>query len=202
MQMAPRAIWTERYKNSSLKSQAGDDWLQKHCEMINSVDGLILDLGCGWGHDTVYLNQIEKKVVSFDFCSEVLRAIPKSKFTFSMAGAIEQLPFSKNSFQLIIANLSLHYFLPPTMTTILDCIEQILRPNGSLLVRVNSVKDYNYGSRGNMYEQINGELKVFYSKETFREVFNRFTIEYLEEDVTLCYGKPKHVIESKMRVRA
>lgn len=56
------------------------------------------------------------------------------------------LPFENNFTDLIICDLSLHYFREKTTFEILEEIKRVLKPDGILLFKVNSVKDVNHGA--------------------------------------------------------
>ncbi|TFH06301.1 MAG: class I SAM-dependent methyltransferase [Spirochaetales bacterium] len=51
------------------------------------------------------------------------------------------LPFRSGEFDVVIANLCLHYFDTPTTEGVLSEIARVLNPDGLLLARVNSFDD-------------------------------------------------------------
>lgn len=57
------------------------------------------------------------------------------------------LPFEDNLTDIIISDLSLHYFTEQKTFEILDEIKRVLKPNGLLFFRVNLINDVNYGAR-------------------------------------------------------
>jgi methylase of polypeptide subunit release factors len=74
------------------------------------------------------------------------------------------------------------------MFKIIDEIERVLKPNGLLLLRVNSVKDVNHGSSdGEEVEKhfrrtlIDG-YKRFFDRDEIEHFFNRFEIIYANEE--------------------
>jgi ubiquinone/menaquinone biosynthesis C-methylase UbiE len=58
----------------------------------------------------------------------------------------KKLPFEDASISVIIADLSLHYFNAVTTKSIIKEIKRVLKPNGYLIGRVNSVNDINCGA--------------------------------------------------------
>lgn len=56
------------------------------------------------------------------------------------------LPFDDNFTDIIISDLSMHYFTKQKTCEILKEMKRVLKPNGILLFRVNSVKDVNHGA--------------------------------------------------------
>ena len=117
-----------------------DLWLDEYKEILESnKDNEILDLGCGIGADTLYLIERGYNVLSCDFSNEALKSIqdniPNSKTLY--LDMMKKFPIKDNTYSLIIADLSLHYF--DNETTI-----HIMR--GILLSRVASVNDFNFGA--------------------------------------------------------
>lgn len=171
-----------------------DDWLERFQNEVNNCKTPIIDLGCGIGNDTKYLIEKGKEVIPCDFSPIAIQNInknfPEIKRTevFDMT---EGLPFEDNYTELIIADLSIHYFVEEVTFYILDEIKRVLKPNGTLLFRVNSINDTNYGAGSgkeiehHLYEVSiqNGSLKRFFDKEDIDKFFEGWKILYLNEDI-------------------
>lgn len=126
-----------------------DLWLDEYKEILESnKDNEILDLGCGIGADTLYLIERGYNVLSYDFSNEALKSIqdniPNSKTLY--LDMMKKFPIKDNTYSLIIADLSLHYFDNETTIHIMREIKRILNNNGILLSRVASVNDFNFGA--------------------------------------------------------
>ena len=126
-----------------------DLWLDEYKEILaNNRNNEILDLGCGIGADTLYLIERGYRVLSSDFSNEALKSIqeniPNSK-TLHL-DMRKKFPIEDNSYSLIIADLSLHYFDNETTIHIMNEIKRILKQDGILLSRVASVNDFNFGA--------------------------------------------------------
>lgn len=126
-----------------------DLWLDEYKEILESnKDNEILDLGCGIGADTLYLIERGYNVLSCDFSNEALKSIqdniPNSKTLY--LDMMKKFPIKDNTYSLIIADLSLHYFDNETTIHIMREIKRILNNNGILLSRVTSVNDFNFGA--------------------------------------------------------
>lgn len=126
-----------------------DLWLDEYKEILESnKDNEILDLGCGIGADTLYLIERGYNVLSCDFSNEALKSIqdniPNSKTLYLYM--MKKFPIKDNTYSLIIADLSLHYFDNETTIHIMREIKRILNNNGILLSRVASVNDFNFGA--------------------------------------------------------
>ena len=126
---------------------AYDLWLDEYIDLFDE-DKEILDLGCGIGADTLYLLEKGYKVLSTDFSNEALQSIknniPNSKTMY--LDMRDNFPFEENSYSIIVADLSLHYFDNETTIHIMNEIKRILSNNGILLARVASVNDFNFGA--------------------------------------------------------
>lgn len=122
-------------------------WLEMFNEEIDKCKTPIIDLGCGSGNDSLYLINRGKTVIACDYSKNAIekikKNIPEIKRTenFDMR---EGLPFEDDYTDLIIADLSLHYFSEKVTFDILGEIRRVLKPEGLLLFRVNSTKDTNY----------------------------------------------------------
>ncbi len=197
--------WNKEHKkwiNNEIKM---DDWLDKYQDLIKNTKSKILDLGCGLGNDSLYLKELNKEVIAVDYSKEAL------DFVSSHIQGIETLeldiskplPFKNNEFELIIADLSLHYFSKDTTIKIMKEIKRILKGGGILLARVNSIDDINFGSKEgvkieNNYYFVNGYNKRFFD---FNDIFYYFEIigEVTEEEKEMNrYAKPKKVYEVKV----
>ena len=157
-----------------------DLWLDEYKDILDqNKDKEILDLGCGIGADTLYLLERGYNVLSCDFSNEALKSIqnniPNSKTLY--LDMMKVFPIKDNSYSLIIADLSLHYFDKETTIHIMSEIKRILRKGGILLSRVASVNDYNFGA--GLGEQL--EKNYYFEGDYTKRFFNL-------EDVNKYFG--------------
>ncbi len=197
--------WNNEHKkwiNSEIKM---DDWLDQYQDIIINTNTKIVDLGCGLGNNSLYLKRLNKEVIGVDFSKEALEFIKNNiKDVETLEVDISNpLPFNDNQFDLVIADLSLHYFDNKTTIKIMKEIKRILKDNGVLLARVNSINDFNYGSNKgikleNNYYFVNGYNKRFFD---LNDVFYYFGIigkvESKEKTMNR-YSKIKKVYEIKV----
>ena len=169
-----------------------DDWLDEFKDIIDNVNSEIIDLGCGvTGNNTLYLLENNKKVLSCDFAEEALNVIQKhisnaKTICFDMA---ETFPFSDNYTQLIIADLSIHYFLKEVTENIINEIKRVLKPNGYLIFRVNSTNSTEYKKLQEQGKEkiedkfffSKGIKKRFFDENDLKEFFKDWEIEYMKE---------------------
>ena len=179
-----------------------DDWLDKFSDIIDNCQTPILDLGCGYGNDTLYLMNKGKKVISCDQSTNVIKNIKKNipnVYDTKCFNMLDGMPFEDNSFQIIIADLCLHYFREKDVFNILNEIQRILIPGGYLIFRVNSINDVNHGSgqgseiEPHLYLTNDRGLKRFFNEDDIRYFFKNFEIEYLKEEIMTRYKLEKRL---------
>ena len=200
--MAFENYWNETHKKYSINKPTYDDWLDKYSLTLNKCKSPVLDLGCGLGNDTLYLVKKGFSVIACDYSNVALEQVNQNiKDVKTMQLDISlPLPFEDNSFDLIIADLSLHYFDEKTTINIMKEIKRILKPNGNLLARVNSTSDLNYGAgKGEKLEDnyyfVEGYNKRFFSINDAEKFFSIIGKTRIVEAEMLRYAKPKKVIE-------
>jgi len=194
-----RKEWDEIYKNLGNKKPEYDLWLDKYEGILReSRDLPIIDLGCGYGNDTLYLHERGHSVISCDLSEEALERLTHfiAEPVIKQFDMLNGLPFEKDSARLIIADLSLHYFYWEDTKRVLHDIGRLLVNGGHLLCRVNSVRDTNHGAgqgrriEKNYYE-VQGRLKRFFDGDCLEELFKDWSIEFMHEAPLYRYGKDK-----------
>lgn len=153
----------------------------------------ILELGCGAGNDSNYFAMLGHQVLATDF-SEV--AIEKNRefykndnLTFEVLDISNALPFKNNSYDLVYARLSLHYFTDEKTREIVGEIARILKPGGLLAFVCKSTSDPKYGVgkmiEKDMYEN-GGHVRHFFSKnyteKLLQDEFETLKLEEGEEE--------------------
>ena len=179
-----------------------DDWLEKFDEIIENADLPIIDLGCGSGNDTLYLINKNKKVISCDLSENAISNIKKNFpeiLDAKVVNMLDGLPFDDNSADLIIADLSLHYFNKNDTIYIINEIKRVLSNNGHLIFRVNSINDVNHGAgkgtevEKNLFLTNDNRLKRFFDIEDINYFFGSFEIEYIKEEIMTRYELEKRL---------
>ena len=179
-----------------------DNWLNKYVHLFNK-NSRVVELGCGRAYCSKYLlDNGFKNIIACDISKEVLKmvnsSIPELKtLLFDMSNG---LPFSDNSKDVIIADLSLHYFDLNTTNFIFDEIYRVLTTDGLLIARVNATNDKlhipdnskeiekNYYYDGDIY-------KRFFEYNDFNTLFNGFDVCNLTQENMDRYEKPKMLWE-------
>ena len=197
-----KEYWNETHKKYEQNEITYDNWLDSYLDIIESCNTKVLDLGCGMGNDTLYLKKKGKSLLACDY-SDVAIDYINNKIKDVETKIIDislPLPFKDNSFALIIADLSLHYFSDTITKNIMLEIKRILTKNGYLIARVNSVFDFNYGAnKGKRIEDnfyfIDGYNKRFFNEKEAYKYFSLIGEVKIKEGEMLRYTKPKKVIE-------
>ncbi len=188
-----------------------DLWLDEYKDILEqNKDKEILDLGCGIGADTLYLLERGYNVLSCDFSNEALKSIqdniPNSK-TLHL-DMRKEFPIEDDSYSLIIADLSLHYFDNETTIHIMNEIKRILKQDGTLLSRVASVNDFNFGAGVGEELEKNYYFEGDYTKRFFDlDDVNKYfgiigSVEAEETQMTRDeaeYSKPKVLYKIKVK---
>lgn len=197
-------FWNEKYVKRSVDSREEimtDDWLQNFEKWIGTCEK-VLDLGCGGGNDTRLFLEKGKTVSVCDqsaACIEnIKRIFPEvtSAVCFHMPGIF---PFDDETFDVVCADLSLHYFTEKDTFAILKEIKRILVPKGYLIVRVNSMKDVNHGAgvgeeaEHHLFKTDDGMFKRFFDKTDVEYFFASFDILFCEEQDMHRYSALKKV---------
>ncbi len=191
--------WNKIYRTCGAENPTYDYWLGKYDHLLKeSRDLPIMDLGCGSGNDTIYLHQRGFKTVSCDYSDEALRRLSGlvNSATTVCFDMLDGLPFPSNTFKVIVANLSLHYFSWHDTEGVATEIRRILMKNGYLLCRVNSVGDTEHGAgQGTPIEEnycdVGGKRKRFFDEKQLEKLFRRWEILHCVEQRMMRTGKTK-----------
>lgn len=181
-----------------------DPWLDKWLDLIKqkSTGGLILELGCGSGWDTVELLRTGYRVIATDLSTGNLSA---AKSAAPLADNVRldhshPLPLATASVDVMVASLTLHYFSWNVTMQIGAELKRCLKTDSMLLARFNSTNDVHYGaSSGNEIEphfyQVGTHTKRFFDEASVRSFLQDWDIQFLEENIINRYEQPKCVWE-------
>lgn len=193
--------WDEYYR--SLKGISIDKWLEDYSALF-SKDITVLDLGSGNGANIPFLLSKTNNVFALDYSESAINIIINKYHIEAIASDMRMsLPYDDQSFEIVICDLSLHYFSASETNSILEEIKRIMHKKGTLLARLNSSNDIKHGAkRGteieNGYYEYEGRRKRFFDKEMIERFFGKyFIIEYLKEKRTGKYLEEKVLWEMK-----
>lgn len=146
----------------------------------------ILELGCGQGQDGRYFASHGHSVLSTDNEQSALEKaeakVPnqiRSRLKIQNLD-LSDLPFElvDESFDVVYAHLSLHYFDSLKTEKIFSEIHRVLKPGGILAFFVNSTSDPEY-KQGELietdYYRVDGMAKRYFSVQTAKDFATNFT---------------------------
>ena len=186
------AVWRDLHK-----AYKDRNWISKPSLFAETainyfpVEGKVLDLGAGQGQDSRFFAGRDHEVVSTDL-EEIALEQSKAKLTDGLRQKItlqrvdlrEKLPFEDDTFDVIYAHLSLHYFDYATTVQLFAEIQRVLKSGGVLAFFTNSVHDpeYNTGTKlEDDYFQIDKIAKRYFSVDTARAFARNFDVILLDD---------------------
>lgn len=190
-----------------------DGWLERHADTY-PAGARVLELGCGDGVDAAWLAARGHLVTACDLDPDVLRSAVRTIGTERLlrVDTREMLPFRNDSFDAVVASLTLHYFTWETTLRAFAEIHRVLADLGVLAFRVNASDDLEFGAldgeevepglrryaaSGTGYGE--GQMKRFFDEPMVRNCLDGFAIESLEHRVVARWAKPKQVWECRAR---
>lgn len=199
-----RAYWDRLYSLEPHQNPPNyDGWLDKYDAIWKRADNII-DLGCGCGVNAVFLREQGIQTIACDFSETALARVRAllpgiQTLCFDLS---EGLPFDDGVLDLVIADLSLHYFTRDCTLRSLRDIRRALSPTGHLLCRVNSMrefeqnepKDENTEIEPHLYESRKG-LKRFFGRDDILTFFADWKDKQCFETILYKYGAAKYVWE-------
>lgn len=192
--------WDTRHSCYEREKIKVDDWLVPFEKIISDSKKPILDIGCGGGNDTLFFIGKGKKVIP---CDQSPSAIANIKKNFPEVEAarvfnfLDGFDFADESFDIICADLCLHYFRRDDTSFILQELKRILTPGGHIFVRVNSIKDTLHGAgegvevEKHVYKMDDGTIKRFFDEDDIKEIFSGFTTLFCKEQKMYRYSSEK-----------
>lgn len=153
--------------------------------------GKILELGAGLGQDSIYFASKGFEVTCTDFdITSASSAIGEdvalsSKIDIQQLDLRDSFDLRDETYDVVYAHLSLHYFDHETTGRIFDDIHRVLKPNGVIAFFTNSTSDPEYGTGKEIeadYFDIDGTAKRYLSIETAGAYANKFTTILLDDN--------------------
>lgn len=164
-------------------------WLHAHsqhqtefAEEVNAVipkRAKILELGCGEGNDSIYFAEQDHEITATDF-SDIVITQNKKRYTnpnlqFTEQNISQPLNYPDDSFDVVYARLSLHYFPDDVTQKIFKEIKRVLKPGGVLHFMCKSTSDGIYGQgrkiEPDMFE-LDGHVRHFFSEDYAAKLAN------------------------------
>ncbi|MBI4250566.1 class I SAM-dependent methyltransferase [Candidatus Uhrbacteria bacterium] len=173
--MDQKKLWQTKWKKMPSKSPPNNFAIRAYHVIKQGKYQTLLDLGCGNGRDSLFFARKGLHVIAVDFSESGPRQLRKQAAEKKLANLevvrqdISQLKFKPNSFDVIYAHLSLHYFTDKATKRIFNQLHNLLKKDGLLFVKCKSTNDMLY-SRGrkleeDMYE-FRGHVRHFLTENT------------------------------------
>ncbi|MDI6883208.1 MAG: class I SAM-dependent methyltransferase [Patescibacteria group bacterium] len=159
----------------------------------------LLDLGCGDGRDSIYFSNNGLKVTAVDFSESGINKLKSQNEKINcIVKDIRNISFAENSFDVIYAHLTLHYFDDKTTSKIFNNLYEILKKGGLIFVKCKSTDDTLFGKGKkvgeNMYKK--GHIRHFFTKEYMTEKLKRFKIIKVKKTLSVYHEYKSAFIEA------
>ncbi len=145
--------------------------------------GSLLELGTGVGQDGMYFSENGYEVTATDLFTDTIDAIiadtSAQHIRTKALDLREPFEFGDDSYDIVYAHLSLHYFDSKTTRQIFDEIYRVLKPGGMLAFFTNSTSDPEYGTGDKIEEDyfvVEGVAKRYFSVESATSFLDNFTV--------------------------
>jgi len=199
--MNQEQLWKAKWRDA--KILPANAFAKRSFALLSQNHKTLLDLGCGLGRDSMYFAKKGLLVTAVDFSDTGLDKIPRG---FSNLKVVEQsidnLKFKSNSFDVIYAHLSLHYFDDQTTTQIFNKLYSILNKNGLIFIKCKSTDDNLFGKgrkiAPNMFIR-NKHIRHFFTKEYMRNKLSKFEIIKVRKNSSVYHDYKSAFIEAIAR---
>lgn len=209
MDKSYRQFWDsiyQRYESTKIKYDK-QNWLVRYLNEFTPKSS-ILELGCGYGTNAKFFEDIGLTELATDFSDVALEILKKNCPTIKTQhlNLLKSFPFEDDSFDIVIADLCLHYFSEQKTEKIMNEIQRVLKNDGLLLARVNSTKDFNHGAgQGEKLETnffyVDGYNKRFFNDDSVQQFFGSIgEYEYRPETINR-NGKNKEIFEIAVKIK-
>ena len=176
--MSEATHWDDRWSRRPFKP--ANPFAKKAYGLIKTKNyKTLLDLGCGGGRDAIFFSKMGLRVTAVDFSESAIKKLKSQTDKIDcVLKDIRNLRFKDNTFDVIYAHSSLHYFDDQTTQTIFDQLSRMLKKGGLIFVKCKSTDDplFGQGERvgENMYQK--EHFRHFFTKEYMAEKLKRFKI--------------------------
>ena len=180
-----------------------DPWIEKYEGIFTAHKGTLLDLGCGVGQYSKYFSDKGFEVTSADISERALEYLSAKMPQISTVrlDMTETLPFADKSFDVVFANLSIHFFSKAETEALIGEIKRILKDDGIFVGSCNSSAAYKYIEHKSsviedgFYLEDGGRSVRLFDKAQFDYFFRDWREITLFEIETIRFNKSKSMWE-------
>ena len=202
-----KSYWNEKYWVRHMRDDdldnIEDPWIEKYTSIISSLSGSLLDLGCGVGQYSIFFTDNGFDVTSADISERALKYLSQKapKIKTVKLDMTEPLPFADESFDVVFANLSIHFFGEKDTCNLIAEIRRILKDNGVFIGTCNSSAAYKFIAdkstviEDGFYLEEGGRTVRLFDKAQFDFFFKGWQNISLCETETVRFNKSKYMWE-------
>ena len=188
----------EYWKEHVDKELEDDMWIDEYKKYFSNA-GICLDLGCGIGQFTKKFMEYGYSVISADISKIALSKVQDFNRNIAHIDMRKPLPFDDDKFDLVFANLSIHYFSNLETKNLILEIQRILKKGGLFVGSVNSIKAYEKIKSkakeiGYHYYFINSKRIRLFDIQDVKNYLNRFKVLKVQERETVRFEHDKNYI--------
>jgi SAM-dependent methyltransferase len=163
----------------------------------------ILELGCGVGRDAIFFASKNHIVIATDFSEVVIKRDAQifhdSSVNFQVLDMSQTFPFEGGSFDVVYANLAIHYYLDTDTRKIVAEIARVLKSGDLFAFACKSVNDFHYGNGEEVEKDVfvssKGHVRHLFSEEYARDlVKEKFEVIFLDEVVETYSGEKSAMV--------
>lgn len=198
-----KRYWNEKYwvrhmRDDDLEN-IEDSWVDKYTDVIFAHSGRLLDLGCGVGQYSKFFCDKGFSVTSADISKRALDYLSQkySDIKTVHIDMTEPLSFQDKSFDVVFANLSIHFFNEKDTRALIAEVKRILKDDGIFVGSCNSSKAYKYIAdtstviEDGFYRENDGRTVRLFDKGQFDRFFADWKEDVLCEVETVRFNKSK-----------
>ncbi|MEV7969444.1 class I SAM-dependent methyltransferase [Sphaerisporangium sp. NPDC088356] len=154
-------------------------------------DRPLLELGCGQGHDALYVadrgyavRALDLSPIAIEQANRNREAHRDGEVEFLRHDTAEPLPFQAETFEGIYSYLALHYFDDVTTRAVFGELRRVMRPGGTLAFCVKSTSDLLFG-KGDLLEPdmycLNGHVRHFFDRRYAADLLRSWEVVRIRE---------------------
>lgn len=178
------------------KKSEDNIWIDEYKKYFSN-NGKCLDLGCGIGKYSQKFIEYGYDVTSSDISEIALSRVKEFNGNVKKVDMREELPFQNNEFEVVFANLSIHYFSDVDTQKLMQEIKRILKQGGIFIGSVNAIQGFNVIKDTSKeieyhYWFNKGKYVRLFDEQDLRKYLNIFEIIELEERETIRFKHKKN----------